>query len=140
MKIESEKVIKRNQRRSFSVKSARAAIRVDVVTSYEAAERLAILLESELGELASTSWSTAAPKVKAVKGTPKGGKGGKMERLEMTPKEKVEKMERLEMTPKEKVEKKEKEKKREKSNPVISRQRPKMVATKVNDAQGIAEH
>ena len=96
-----------------------------MVTSYEAVERLAILLESELEELVSTSWSTVGPKVKSVKGTPKGGKGGKDEKTEMIPREKVEKME--------------KEKTKEKSNHVISSQRPKTVATRVSNAQDIIE-
>ena len=59
------------------MESAREAIKVDVVTSYKAAERLEFLLESELEELVSTSWSTVGPKVKSVTGTPKEGKGVK---------------------------------------------------------------
>ena len=73
----TEKMIKRDQRRSFRVESAREAIKVDVVTSFEAVEKLAILLESELEELVSTLWSTAAPRVKSTRGTPEGGKDGK---------------------------------------------------------------
>ena len=66
----TEKVIKRDQKRSFRVERARKAIKVDVLTSYEAMETLAILVESELEELVSTSWSTVGPKVESVKGTP----------------------------------------------------------------------
>ena len=73
----TEKVIKRDQRRSFRIESAREAIKVDVTTTFEAVENLAILLESELQELVSPSWSTVGPKIKTVKGTPTGGKGGK---------------------------------------------------------------
>ena len=73
----TEKVTKQDQRRSVRVERAREAIKVGVVTIYEVVERLALLLESELEELVSTSWSTVGPKVKLVKGTPKGGKGGK---------------------------------------------------------------
>ena len=72
----TDKVIERDQRRSFRVKSAREAIKVDEVTSFEAVEKLALLLESELEEMVSTSWSAVGPKVKSVKGTLKG-KGGK---------------------------------------------------------------
>ena len=125
----TEKVIKRDQRRRFRVESAREAIKVDVVTSYEAVERLAILLESELEELVSTSWATVAPKVKSVKGTPKGGKGGKDGKNRDDSKGKGGKN----------AIGKEKEKKRGKLNRVIFAQRPKMVATKGNNAQGITE-
>ena len=73
----TEQVIQRDQRRSFRIESAREAIKVDVVTSFEAVEKLAVLLETKLGELVSTSRSSVAPRVKSANGTPKGGKGGK---------------------------------------------------------------
>ena len=63
--------------RSFRIESARESIKVDVVASFEAVEKLTLLLESELEEMMSTSWSTVGPMVKSMKGTPKGGKGGK---------------------------------------------------------------
>ena len=50
---------------------------MDEVTIYKAVERQAILVEGELEELVSTSWSTVGRRVKSVKGTPKGGKGDK---------------------------------------------------------------
>ena len=113
----TDKVIKRDQRRCFRIDCAREAIKVDVVTSFEAVEKLALLLESELEEMVSTSWSTVGPKVKSMKGTPKGknGKDGKNN----DSKRKIEKMEKEEA----------------KSNPVIFSQRPKKDATKVNSAQ-----
>ena len=45
---------------------------MDVVTSFEAVEKLAPLLESELEDMVSTSWSAIGPKVKSMKGTPEG--------------------------------------------------------------------
>ena len=71
----TEKMVKKNKRRSFRIESAREAIKVDVVTIFEAVEKLALLLESELEDMVSTSWSTVGPKVKSTKGTPKGKHG-----------------------------------------------------------------
>ena len=68
----TEKAIKRDQPRCFRNESAREAIKVDVVTSCEAMKKLALLLESELEDMVSTSWSTVGPKVKSMTGTPKG--------------------------------------------------------------------
>ena len=53
-----EKVFKKDQRRCFRIESAREAIKVDVVTSFEAVENLAFLLESKLEDMVSTSGST----------------------------------------------------------------------------------
>ena len=51
------------------MESAREAIKVDKITKFEAVEKLALLLESELEEMVSTSWSTVGPKVKSTEWT-----------------------------------------------------------------------
>ena len=43
-----EKEVTKDQRRSFRIESVREDIKVDVITSFEAVEKLALLLESEL--------------------------------------------------------------------------------------------
>ena len=48
---------------------------MDVVTNFEAVEKLALLLESELEDMVSTSWSTVGQKVKWMKRAPKGKNG-----------------------------------------------------------------
>ena len=73
------KVVKKDPRRCFRIDSAREAIQVDIVTSLENVEKLALVLESELEEMVSATRSTVGSKVKSVTGTPKGktGKDGK---------------------------------------------------------------
>ena len=75
----TEKVIKKDLQRSFCVESAREGIKVDVATTKEAVDQLPMILEGELEQGVSSKWTTIAPKVKIIKGNPKGkrkdGKG-----------------------------------------------------------------
>ena len=52
------------------------------MTNFESVEKYALVLESELEDLVTTSRSLVTPKVKSVKGNPKGknGKDGKGEK------------------------------------------------------------
>ena len=58
-----ETVVKKDTRRCFRIDSAREAIRVDIVTSFENVEKYALALESELEEMVSTTRSTVGQKV-----------------------------------------------------------------------------
>ena len=71
----TEKVLSKDHRQKFRIESAREDIKVDIITSKEAVEKLALILEGELEQSVS---SNITPKVKAVSSEPKGkGKDGK---------------------------------------------------------------
>jgi hypothetical protein len=68
--------MKKDHRRQFRVESARSNIKVDIVTTLEAVEQLALILEGELEQSVSTKWTQENPKINSINGTPKGkGKG-----------------------------------------------------------------
>ena len=67
----TEKVIKKDARKTFRIESARKMIKVDVATTAEAVDQLSLILEGELEESVSSSWSTVTPKLKTIKGNPK---------------------------------------------------------------------
>jgi hypothetical protein len=75
----TSKAIQSDQRKVFRLNTAREAIGVDVSTTEEAVNKLTLLLGGELEESVASTWSTITPKVKSIKGNPKGdkGKGGK---------------------------------------------------------------
>jgi hypothetical protein len=79
----TDKVIGKDARRKFRMESAREHIKVDVLTSKESVEKLALILEGELEQSVSSTWTTITPKVKAVtvesngKGQGSKGKDGK---------------------------------------------------------------
>ena len=74
----TDKVVGKDARRKFRMESARGNIKVDVVTSKESVEKLALTLEGDLEQSVSSTWTTITPKVKAITADPKGkGKGGK---------------------------------------------------------------
>ena len=52
---------------------------MDILTSFESVENLALILESKIEEMVTMSWSIVTPKVKSINGNPKGknGKDGK---------------------------------------------------------------
>ena len=64
--------VKKDPQRLFRLNSARESMGADVTTTDEVVNNM---LEAELEESVAASWSTVSPKVKSVKGTPKGDKG-----------------------------------------------------------------
>lgn len=70
----TSKAIKGDPKRTFRIESAREEIGVDVATTTEAANKLALLVEGELEECVNSTWPTT-PGVKSIKGTGKEGKG-----------------------------------------------------------------
>ena len=66
-------------RRKFRIDTAREALKVDMLTSFESVVKFALIFESEIEEMVTMSWSIVTPKVKSINGNPKGmnGKDGK---------------------------------------------------------------
>ena len=58
MDVIAEKVMKKDTRRICRMENARDQIKVDLTPSFDAAEKLSVLLESELEEAVATSWTT----------------------------------------------------------------------------------
>ena len=50
---------------------------MDILTTFENVEKFATVLEGELEDIVSTSWTTVTPKIKSVKGNDAKGKNGK---------------------------------------------------------------
>ena len=48
---------------------------MDTNTTEEAVSQIALLLEGELEESVTATWTTVGPKIKSVEGNPKGDKG-----------------------------------------------------------------
>lgn len=67
--------ISKDTRRMFRINSARDAIGVDVNTSEVEVNQITLLFEGELEESVTATWTTVGPKIKSVKGNPKGDKG-----------------------------------------------------------------
>ena len=69
----------KDPRRAFRVKAAREAFAVDTITTEEAVSQIALLIEGEIEDSITGTWTTVSPKIKQVKGNPKGkeGKDGK---------------------------------------------------------------
>ena len=67
------KVVNKDNRRKFR------ALKVDILTTFESVENLATIVESEIDDLVTMSWSVVTPKVKSINRNPKGksGKDGK---------------------------------------------------------------
>ena len=68
------KVIGEDPRRAFRIESAREEIGIDTITTIEAVNKLALLVEWELEE-STTSLKPTVPEVKSTKGKGKKGKG-----------------------------------------------------------------
>lgn len=75
----TEKVVNKDARRKFRIDTARKSLKVDILTTFESVENLATIIESEIEDMVTMSWSVVTPKVKSINGTPKGknGKDGK---------------------------------------------------------------
>jgi hypothetical protein len=74
----AEKVLKKDQRRSFRMENIRDEIKVDIIPTYEAVEKLTELIEAELEEAVNvTTTTTSPPKVKSMQAQAKGDKKGK---------------------------------------------------------------
>jgi hypothetical protein len=73
--IIADKALTKDHRRKFRIESAREDTKVDVVTSKEAVESLALILEGELEQSISSTWTTINPKVKAISADSKGLEG-----------------------------------------------------------------
>ena len=72
--------VHKDQRRAFRVNAAREALAVDTITTEEAVNQIALLIEGEIEDSITGTWTTVgSPKIKQVKGNPKGkeGKDGK---------------------------------------------------------------
>ena len=69
------KAISKGTRRTFRINTAREALGVDVGTTEEAVSKITLLPEGELEESVSATWTTVGPKIKSMKGNPKGDKG-----------------------------------------------------------------
>ena len=67
-------VIKEDPRRTFRIESAREEIGIDTITTIEAVNKIALLIEGELEE-STTSLKPTVPEVKSTKGKGKDGKG-----------------------------------------------------------------
>ena len=71
----TEKALQKDTRRKFRIDSARQELKVDIQTTYEGVEKLMTVIEGELDDMITQSWSVVPPRVKSIKGTPKGKKG-----------------------------------------------------------------
>ena len=71
--------VRKDQRRLFRVNAAREALSVDTVTTEEGVQKIALLIEGELEDAITGTWTLVTPKVKSMKGNGKGkdGKDGK---------------------------------------------------------------
>ena len=67
--------VKKAARKMFRINSAREAVGADITTTNEVVDQMTLLPEGELEDSVASTWSTVAPKVKSLKGTPKGDKG-----------------------------------------------------------------
>ena len=67
------KVIGDDPKRALRIESASVEIGIDTITTMEAVNKLALLVEGELEECTNSSWSTV-PEVKSTKGTGKYGR------------------------------------------------------------------
>ena len=77
----TDKVLQKDQRRKFRILSARQELKVDIQTTYEGVEKLMTVMEGELDDMVTQTWTVVPPKIKSIKGTTKGkagkGKDGK---------------------------------------------------------------
>jgi hypothetical protein len=77
----TSKALQKDPDRKFRILSARQELKVDIQTTYEGVEKLMTILEVELDDMVSQTWTVVPPKIKSIKGTPKGkngkGKDGK---------------------------------------------------------------
>ena len=71
----TEKALIKDTRRKFRIDSARQTLKVDIQTTYEGVEKLTTIVEGELDDMVTQSWSVVPPRVKSINGTPKGKKG-----------------------------------------------------------------
>ena len=113
--------VTKDHRRAFRVNTAREALAVDTSTTEESVNQIALLIEGEIEDFITGTWTTISPKIKPIKEIPKGDEKEKMVRAK-------EKMVKVKM---------------EKENPkshVTSLLKPKMDAIKVNTAQGFIEY
>ena len=68
----TEKALQKDPRRKFRIDSARQELKVDIQTTYEGVDKLMTVMEGELDDMVTQSWTVVTPKVKSIKGTPKG--------------------------------------------------------------------
>ena len=65
----------KHTRRKFRIDSAREKLKVDTQTTYEGVDKLITIMEGELDDMVTQSWSVVPPRVKSINGSPKGKKG-----------------------------------------------------------------
>ena len=111
--------VHKDPRRAFRVKAAREALAVDTITTEEAVSQIALLIEGEIEDSITGTWTQVGPKIKSMKGNPKGDKGKDGKGKETKEKAKMEK-ENLKSS-------------------ATTLQRQKMDATKDNNAPDIIE-
>jgi hypothetical protein len=71
--------VHKDQRRLFRINAARETLSVDTVTTEEGVQKIALLIEGEIEDAITGTWTQVSPKVKSMKGNGKGkdGKDGK---------------------------------------------------------------
>jgi hypothetical protein len=67
--------VHKDPRRAFRVNAAREALAVDTNTTEETVSQIALRIEGEIEDSITGTWTTVGPKIKQIKGTPKGDKG-----------------------------------------------------------------
>ena len=67
--------VHKDQRRAFRVNAAREALAVDSITTEEAVSQIALLIEGEIEDSITGTWTQVGPKIKTMKENPKGDKG-----------------------------------------------------------------
>ena len=82
----AEKVLKKDQRRTFRMENIRDEIKVDILPTYEAVEQLTKVIEAELEEAVNVTTTTnSPPKVKTMQA--KGDKEKTVEKVKATERE-----------------------------------------------------
>jgi hypothetical protein len=64
--------VHKDQRRLFRVNAAREALSVDTITTEEGVQKIALLIEGEIEDAITGTWTQVSPKVKSMKGNGKG--------------------------------------------------------------------
>ena len=71
----TKKALIKDTRRKFRIDSARETLKVDMQTTYESVEKIATIVEGELDDMVTQSWSVVQPRIKSITGNPTGKKG-----------------------------------------------------------------
>jgi hypothetical protein len=71
----TNKALQKDPNRKFRILSARQELKVDIQTTYEGVEKIMTIMEGELDDMVTQTWTVVPPKIKSIKGTTKGKKG-----------------------------------------------------------------